>query len=44
MPQGDVMNQMTSSKHVQPKEDEAELERKIIDGYSRKKCRVLMAH
>ena len=42
MPQGDVMNQMTSSKHVQPKEDK--VERKIIDGYSRKKCRVLMTN
>ena len=37
-----LRNQMASGKHVQPKEDKAET--KIIDGYSRKKYRVLKAH
>ena len=37
-----LMIQMASGKHVQPNEDKAET--KIIDGYSRKKFRVLKAH
>ncbi len=37
-----LMIHMASGKHVQPKENK--VDRKIIDGYSRKKCQVLKAH